>query len=211
MIAIEFTNNYQDLSSDTGFQFKFLCERCGDGFLSTFETNRIGVAAKLLRGAGNIFGGLLGRASIGSYEIERAVGGPAHDTALRHAVGEISMLFLKCRRCGDWMCTQSCWNDVARMCKRCAPVAEEEETAVRSEHAAVEAASDIAVEEGKRREEKSKEVEAKCAECGADTFGKKFCPGCGKKIAGSAGAFCGACGAKLTPGAKFCGDCGADN
>ena len=44
MPVIEFTDNYQDLSTDQGFQFKFHCERCGDGFMSSFQTNTIGVA-----------------------------------------------------------------------------------------------------------------------------------------------------------------------
>jgi hypothetical protein len=30
MGAIEFTDNFEDLSTDQGFQFKFRCERCGD-------------------------------------------------------------------------------------------------------------------------------------------------------------------------------------
>ena len=28
---IEFTGNYQDLSTESGFQFKFFCERCQNG------------------------------------------------------------------------------------------------------------------------------------------------------------------------------------
>ena len=32
MARIEFTDNYQDLSTAIGFQFKFLCESCGNGY-----------------------------------------------------------------------------------------------------------------------------------------------------------------------------------
>ena len=209
MLAIEFTNNYHDLSTETGFQFKFFCERCGDGYLSSFDTNEIGVLAAVLRGAGRIFGGLAGRISYGTYDMQQAVGGVAHDKALSRAVGEVSLLFRKCRRCGDWMCVQSCWNGDKKMCKRCAPIAEEEETSVRAEEARGQAASDVRLEESERLEGKAREVEAVCPDCKAATMGKKFCPGCGRKVEGSAGQFCGACGAKLTPGARFCGDCGA--
>ena len=73
--------------------------------------------------------------------------------------------------------------------KQCAPIAEEEESSIRAEHVRTQ-------------------VAAKCPECGAPTVGKKFCPGCGAKLAAAA-AFCGDCGAKLSPGAKFCGECGA--
>ncbi len=209
MLAIEFTNNYQDLSTETGFQFKFFCERCGDGYMSSFDANEIGIAAAVLRGAGQIFGGVLGRVSYGSYEVQRAIGGPAHDKALRHAVEEVSLLFRKCRRCGDWMCVQSCWNADKKMCKRCAPIAEEEETSARAEEARGQAASDVRIEEAERLEAKEREVAGTCPSCQAPTLGKRFCPGCGARLDSSQGAFCGACGSKMAPGARFCGDCGA--
>ena len=208
MAAIEFTNNYEDLSTDQGFQFKFYCERCGDGFMSSFQTNALGVAGSLLRGASSLLGGVLGRVGDSAYEVQRAVGGPQHDAALRQAVEEVKPLFRKCRRCGDWMCAQTCWNASATMCKQCAPIAEEEESAIRSEHVRTQVANDLFLEENRRMSEKGKEVAAKCPECGTPTLGKKFCPGCGAKLA-AANAFCGECGAKLTPGARFCGECGA--
>jgi len=40
MGAIEFTDNYQDLSTDKGFQFKFCCERCGNGYMSTHKRRK---------------------------------------------------------------------------------------------------------------------------------------------------------------------------
>ncbi len=188
MSAIEFTDNYQDLSTDMGFQFKFNCERCGDGYMSTFRANTIGVVGGLLRGASSFLGGALGNIGHTAYEVQRAVGGPQHDAALSQAVEEVKPLFKKCRRCGDWVCEQVCWNTHKDMCKRCAPVAEEEEN--------------------KRMSEKGKEVAAKCPECGSPTLGKKFCPQCGHKM-GAAESFCRQCGVKLTPNTKFCGDCGA--
>jgi hypothetical protein len=208
MPVIEFTDNYEDLSTDQGFQFKFHCERCGDGFMSSFQTNTIGVAGSLLRGAGNLLGGILGQAASSAYEVQRAVGGPQHDAALRAAVEEVKPLFRKCRRCGDWLCEQACWNRQAQMCKQCAPIAEEEESSIRAEHVRTQVTNDLFLEENQRMSAKGKEVAAKCPDCGAPTLGKKFCPGCGAKLAAAA-AFCGDCGAKLTPGAKFCGECGA--
>jgi hypothetical protein len=208
MPVIEFTDNFEDLSTDQGFQFKFHCERCGDGFMSSFQTNAIGVAGSLLRGAGNLLGGILGQAASGAYEVQRAVGGPQHDAALRAAVEEVKPLFRKCRRCGNWLCEQTCWNGKAGMCKQCAPLAEEEESSIRAEHVRTQVTNDLFLEENQRMSAKGKEVAAKCPDCGAPTLGKKFCPGCGEKLA-AATAFCGDCGAKLSPGAKFCGECGA--
>ena len=136
------------------------------------------------------------------------MGGPAHDAAFRRAVEEIRPLFRKCRRCGNWMCREVCWNEAKGMCKQCAPVGEEEETAIRAEHVRTQVGNDLFLEENQRMSAKGKEVAAKCADCGAPTLGKKFCPGCGKQLA-AAESFCPGCGVRLVPGAKFCGDCGA--
>jgi hypothetical protein len=208
MPVIEFTDNYEDLSTDQGFQFKFRCERCGDGFMSSFQTNTLGMAGSLLRGASSLLGGVLGNVANSTYEVQRAVGGPQHDAAVRAAVEEVRPLFRKCRRCGNWLCEKTCWNQSANMCKQCAPIAEEEESSIRSEHVRTQVTNDLFLEENQRMSAKGKQVAAKC-ECGAPTLGKKFCPSCGKKLMTSASPFCGECGAKLSPGAKFCGECGA--
>ncbi len=205
---IPFTDNYEDLSSERGYQFKFHCERCGNGYMSTFVPNRIGQAGDLLQAAGGFLGGIFGRAASGAEAVERMVGGKQHDAALRSAVDELRPQFIQCRRCGTWTCREVCYNAAASMCKQCAPIAEEEETAIRSEHVQTQVANDLFLEENKRMSAKGKEVAAKCTSCGEPTLGKKFCPSCGTPTA-SAITNCPECGAKLTPGAKFCGECGS--
>ena len=34
-----------------GFQFKFICERCNNGYMSSYQSNKIGMAVGFLRGA----------------------------------------------------------------------------------------------------------------------------------------------------------------
>src|SRR5918997_1461118 len=51
MALIKFVRNYDDLSTDRGYQFKFYCDKCGNGFLSNFENSTIGTAGSLLRAA----------------------------------------------------------------------------------------------------------------------------------------------------------------
>ena len=45
---IEFTNNYQDLSTDRGFQWEFRCERCGNGYRSKFRASATGTISEVL-------------------------------------------------------------------------------------------------------------------------------------------------------------------
>lgn len=205
---IEFTGNVEDLSTDLGYQFKFYCERCGNGFMSSYDRSTAGTAGSLLRGASNLLGGVLDRVADASYEVNRAVGGPAHDAALARAVAEIRPRFLQCRSCGQWCCRATCWNANANMCKECAPIGEEVETRVRAQHVESQVTNDLFLEEERRMSAKAKALAAPCVHCRSETLGQKFCPQCGKPTQ-AAPAFCGDCGARATPGAKFCGSCGA--
>ena len=57
MANIPFTNNYTDLSSQRGYQFKFHCEKCGNGYMSTFEASKLGTAAAAAHAAASLLGG----------------------------------------------------------------------------------------------------------------------------------------------------------
>ena len=88
MGLISFTANYTDRSNDSGYQFEFHCDKCGNGFLSTFQPSKIGIAGGLLRAAGGFFGGGLGRLASASGHIKDALHGPAWDAAFRVADSE---------------------------------------------------------------------------------------------------------------------------
>lgn len=123
---IEFVRNYSDLSTDRGYQFKFNCDHCANGYMSSYQPSLIGTAGGLLQAAGSLFGGILGSAGNSSYEIQRAIGGPAHDRALQHAVEEVKQKFRRCQRCGNWVCAEICWNERAAQCTGCTPKYEQE-------------------------------------------------------------------------------------
>ena len=55
---IQFITNYDDLSTDKGFPFKFHCDQCRNGYMSHFQPNAIGIAGRLLQAASSLFGGL---------------------------------------------------------------------------------------------------------------------------------------------------------
>ena len=135
MGRVEFTGNYEDLSTDKGFQFKFNCEKCGNGFMSTYKVNKLGLAASAAEIASSFFGGMFGRAAHGAYEAQRAIGGKAHDEALSEAVAEIKPLFKQCTRCGKYICEKFCWNAKQQLCERCAPDIDEEVAAAQMEAA----------------------------------------------------------------------------
>src|SRR5579862_3866480 len=88
MALIQFVQNYEDLSTDQGYQFKFFCDKCHNGFMTHFQASTMGMAESALKVAGNLFGGFFNTASNSAYEIQRAIGGPAHDAALEAAVKE---------------------------------------------------------------------------------------------------------------------------
>jgi hypothetical protein len=99
MALIQFTRNHSDRSTDKGYQFEFFCDRCGNGFMSEFKASANGFATSALRAAGDMFGGIFGQASAGSYEVERMVRGPGHDKAFRDAVDGTKPNFRQCPRC----------------------------------------------------------------------------------------------------------------
>ena len=206
MVAIPFTGNYEDLSTDRGYQFKFYCEKCRNGYMSSFKTSKVGTAASALRVAGNLFGGFLSNVGSSTYEIQRAVGGTAHDAALKEAVKEIAPTFKQCTRCGNWVCEPICWNRKAGLCESCAPDLDEEMAAAQAE-----AARDQVHEKARTVDwMKSRDVAtvsgAVCPHCGAKTQGGKFCADCGGTLA--AKQKCGRCGAVAEGSPKFCPECG---
>lgn len=220
MPLIQFVQNYEDLSTDRGYQFKFFCDKCRNGFLSSFQTSAIGVAEAALRVAGNLFGGVFNTAGNSAYEIQRAIGGPAHDAALAAAVDEAKRNFHQCTRCGHWVCPEVCWNESAGLCEGCAPKFQEE---LASAHA--QAKAQVVRQQLIRKAEQtdltsgvemgpSVVVRAPgpesgagnlCSACGAAAGDGRFCPHCGAERRPAA---CSGCGAPLTAGARFCASCG---
>jgi len=188
---IWFAGNYEDLSTDQGYQFKFRCGKCSNGYLSSFKMSKMGLASSAFRAAGNLFGGILGGAANSAYEIQRAVGGPAHDAALKEAAEEIAKQFKQCSRCGKWVCEPICWNKKAGLCEACAPNLEEEKAAAQAQQDAHAASSQAGIS---------------CASCGAKVASGKFCPECGKPL--QLKKRCAKCGAEAEGAPKFCPDCG---
>ena len=214
-----FTRNYNDLSTEAGFQFEFYCDCCGNGFKSTFVPSTTYKKQRNARGFGRLasaLGGMLGGAAgdIG-YALERgsdAVGGrfsgqspqwrKEYEVAFDQAQEEVRPQFLKCPSCNKWVCPD-CWNEDEELCTECAPreagyVAQARNQAMRRN--IDEAAENAQVWKGK--------IETRttiCPECGKPAGNGKFCNNCGAPLNV---AKCPNCGARVAAGLKFCGECG---
>jgi hypothetical protein len=206
MATIEFTGNYSDLSTDKGYQFKFFCEKCGNGYMSSFQTNKLGMAASAVEVANSLFGGIFGRAAAGAYEVQRAVGGPAHDAALREAVEEIRPKFKQCTRCGNWVCEPVCWNHKAGLCENCAPDLAQEMAAAQAEAAREQVQVKAREVNWLKGTDVSQVKAVVCSACGAEVGNAKFCPECGH--ATKSQLKCRSCGATPEGSPKFCPECG---
>lgn len=207
---IEFTNNYNDLSTDRGFQFEFTCGRCGSGFRTPFKAWATGRAAEVLDAAGSIFGGILGTAADVGERVRSAGWQRAHDAAFAAAVEEIKPKFVQCPRCSAWVCRKSCWNTKRGLCKECAPDLGVEMSAAQASRSVEEVWAHAAMaEEDKKlgREQWRETIRATCPNCEKPlATNAKFCPECGARLKDA--DKCASCGSKLTPGAKFCPECG---
>jgi hypothetical protein len=206
---IEFTNNYNDLSTERGFQWEFNCERCGNGYRSKFRASATGLMTEALDVAGGLLGGVFGSAADVGDRIHSAAWERAHDEAFHKASAEVRDHFMQCPRCNNWVCRQRCWNESRGLCFECAP-----DLGVQAASAQAEAMSEQAVEEVRSRKYRVKDqvtgddLRAGCPECGATVkAGAKFCPECGSAIKQK--RFCTECGSPLEAAVKFCPECGA--
>jgi hypothetical protein len=222
---IQFVSNYEDLSTDKGFQFKFHCDKCGNGFMSRFQTSTLGMASSFLNAASNLLG--WGHSAGNSaYEIQRAVGGKAHDAALAAAVEEGKQHFHQCSCCGRWVCPEVCWNRQANQCEECAPDFDEQLASAQAQ-AKADAARQQLYEKARNTDyvagiemSAGKQIAAptavkpqtgaskkSCSNCGHAVGAAKFCPDCGTP-AKTAEISCRSCGFAPETPTKFCPECG---
>jgi ribosomal protein L40E len=215
-----FTRNYEDNSTDAGFQFTFYCDICNDGYKSSFVESETYKKGKGLRGLsrglgalGNLVGGQLGHIGYsmeqgGDILSERFEGmspewQKEHEKAFERAKNEAQQHFHRCHGCHHYVC-DACFNEDEGLCTDCAPrqeiyVAQAKAKAMRRN---IDEAGDSAtVWKG--------EIESKttiCPSCGKPAGNGKFCNNCGASMELSV---CQKCGAKNAQGVKFCNNCGS--
>ena len=215
-----FTRNYEDNSTEAGFQFAFYCDLCQDGYKSSFvesTTYRKTIGFRgITRGAGVLGSFLGGRLGDLGWSLER--GGDVlserfsdmspewqkeHEAAFRQAQKEVQGHFHRCHGCHQWVC-DSCYNEAEMLCVDCSP--REEISAAKAKAAArqrnIEEAADAAVVWKGSLTDRI----PICPSCGKPAGSGRFCSQCGAPLAQ---AVCPSCGTGNAPGVHFCSQCGA--
>ena len=85
---IEFTNNYTDLSTDQGFQFEFICNRCRNGYRTEFDSYELATATNLLDSAGSLLGGFFSQGAAAAEKVKTAAWERAATRPSAKAVGD---------------------------------------------------------------------------------------------------------------------------
>lgn len=215
-----FTRNYNDNSTEAGFQFTFYCDCCNDGYVSSFIesetykkkglTRLIGQGASI---AGSLFGGALSNlsntAERGSDVLSQRFAGQSpewhkeHELAFGRAQNEAQGHFHRCPNDNKYVCDQ-CWNEDEGLCVSCAPRQE-----VYVAQARAEAMKRNIDDAGSKATVWQGAIESKttiCPSCGKPAGNGKFCNNCGASLELKE---CPRCGAKNALTVRFCNNCGA--
>jgi hypothetical protein len=122
---IPFTSNYTDVSTYEGYQFEFCCQRCGNGYRSTFRHSVTGFGGRIAALGGSLLGGEIGskveEVGLMAQWDRNGTRGTTNDKRLVEASQDVAGEFVQCRRCADWVCRGVCWDDAAGSCVRCVP------------------------------------------------------------------------------------------
>lgn len=193
MAPTRFTANHEDLSTYRGYQFKFCCDKCGNGCVTRHQlalTDLAGVALGFLDffGCGRWCSALWLAGEIKEYG---RLGKP-HDDAFAKAVEECKSYFHQCGRCGKWVCPENCWNEQVHQCGACAPDFQQELTANKAQAMAA-AAGELMLAKARQVDytngvdvsapASNGAAEARCcSEGGAKVTGGRFCAACGKAL-----------------------------
>lgn len=213
-----FTENYQDRSTKDGYQFEFYCNRCGNGYRSSFQRSAAGFGGRLVR-LGSVIGGNADEIAPGldwdAEWVRAGLRGLTPDNALAKAVEEIKPHFNQCHRCGHWVCGQICWDGERGTCATCGPKVDREVAGMQAAEQIERLTAKLLQLDAKIQQQNWLGATAPCPACRGESGGGKFCQLCGAPLASSSAAagsgagsgHCANCGTALG-NAKFCGECG---
>ena len=212
-----FTDNFEDNSTEAGFQFTFFCDSCREGYKTSFIPSKTHGKGQIINGIGRAFSlgaSFFGRGDIGStvergsdmlgdkYEGMSPEWRQEHDEAFAVAQNEAKGHFHRCPKCKMWVCDND-WNEQDGLCVDDAPRENVEVAAARG----AKLVEDIQAR-ASQTQVFTGEIERKqtvCPECGKPAGQGKFCNNCGATLSMSK---CTKCGAENPSESRFCGECG---
>jgi hypothetical protein len=209
----DFVRNFDDMSTSDGYQFKFRCDICGDGYVTKWRDAPFAKAKRLLGAAqgvgsalsrfGGSLGGVSGAQSAAGY-MQDSKYREGYERAFDEAVAEARGHFTKCPACAKYV-DATCWNEQTLMCVQDSP---RETVVVQKARAGAfgqKAQEAVAAEDFSAEIKGAEEARILCPSCGKPTSSGKFCEACGAPLTKPE---CPKCGAKLSAGARFCNNCG---
>ena len=214
-----FTRNYEDNSTDSGFQFTFFCDICKDGYKSSFiesDTYKKGSFLKGLGEGASIVGSFLGgrNMNVGNttrsgvnvlserFEGKSPEWRKEHERAFERAQNEAKQHFHRCPNCISYVCDQ-CLNEDAGLCTKCAPRQEIYVAKVAAD--AMKRNIDSAATKATVWQGTIESKTTICPSCGKPAGSGKFCNNCGASMELKE---CPRCGAKNALTVRFCNNCG---
>jgi hypothetical protein len=211
-----FNDNFDDLSTDAGFQFTFKCETCGEGYKTTFVESKTFKKGRFFRSLGSIAGtaaSMVGQSGIGNA-VDRGSDAMSerfqgmtpdwhkeHEKAFSLAQSEVKQHFHRCPKCTHFVCDND-WNEEPSLCVECAPRETVEVAAARASKMVQDIQEKASTTQVFKGEINARQ--ALCPKCGKPAGEGKFCSNCG---AGLGLRKCGRCGAENSSG-SFCSECG---
>ncbi len=212
-----FTDNYEDNSTEAGFQFTFFCDLCSEGYKTQFIPSKTYGKGKLLGGFGralSIGASIFGQDNIGSnieegsdmlsqkFEGMSPEWMKEHDAAFVAAQSEAKGHFHRCPKCKLWVCEND-WNEQDGLCVDDAPRENVEIAAARGKKLLEDIETKASQTQVFTGDIERKQTQ--CPECGKPAGQGKFCNSCGASLEMNK---CPKCGAKNPADSKFCGECG---
>ena len=148
MSEIQFCDNYNDLSTDAGFQFEFHCEHCHERGARLRPVRGRHGREPAGRGGRAVRRDLRRRRATRVGHVRNAGWSKARDKALRDAVEQAKDHFHRCPRCANHFC-DNCWNEDEGTCICCVPRLDPELAAI-SREAKIAKAREVAYETRRR-------------------------------------------------------------
>jgi rRNA maturation endonuclease Nob1 len=215
LVLRDFVKNFDDMSDQNGFSFKFKCDICGDGFLTKYRPAPYAKAKGFLGAAsslGSSIGSSLGGFGGGAWGAQSAAGymqdakwREAYEKALDEGIAEARAHFTKCPGCTRYV-DSTCWNEQALMCVDCSPRQAITVQKARAAAFGTKAQEAMMAQDYSAEIKGAETVKVTCSNCGKPTSSGKFCEVCGAPLEKNA---CPNCGASISATARFCNNCGA--